>query len=257
MNCATLASITSWQCYPSGQASVRAIAPFTLGDGGQHAAFYVAQPTPETFYVTDACETAMFAEQMGMGLNKNRLNSINQTFGVKLAKFGEDWSIEASGPIALLQRALWDCAKLAMALSFKTTAWQPKFAQAKFQAIVVQELEAQFGMERVIRQAKVQGASGHTIEFPAAVIIPNSRFPIYVQPVALDNDKINWPAVYEFHGKLFDVKIASDLKNRIAVIEKGATSLDLGRAANFLGNAARVITLDDIIGQRLMDFSLL
>lgn len=31
------------------------------------------------------------------------------------------------------------------------------------------------------------------------------------------------------------------------LIEKGATSLDLGRAANFLGNAAKVITIDDIM----------
>jgi hypothetical protein len=253
MNCATLASITNWHCSPSGQASVRAVAPFTLGEGGEHVAFYIAQPTPETFYLTDACETAMYAERIGIALKKNRLDSLNQTVGITLAAFGEDWSIEASGPISLLRRALWDAAKLALALSFKTKAWQPKFAQAKFQAIVVRELEAQLGAERVIRQAKVQGASGHTIEFPAAIINARTKLPIYVQPVALENDKINWPAVYEFHGKLFDVKIASEVSNRVAVIEKGATSLEFGRAANFLGNAATVITLDGIAGLNLFD----
>jgi hypothetical protein len=253
MNCVTLASITSWQCFPSGEASVRAIAPFTRGEGGEHVAFYIAQPSPETFYLTDACETAMYAEQMGVVLKKNRLESLNQTAGVTLAGFAEDWSIEASGPISLLQRALWDAAKLSLALSFKTRAWQPKFAQAKFQAIVVRELEAQLGMERVIRQAKVQGASGHIIEFPAAVISVRTKQPIFIQPVALDNDKVNWPAIYEFHGKLFDVKIASDLSNRIAVIEKGATSLEFGRATNFLSNAAKVITLDDIFSLKQAD----
>lgn len=246
MNCAILESITQWRCQPSGRASIRATAPFTLGESGPHVAFYVAQPSPESFYITDACETAMYAEQMGIVLRKNRLDSLNQTAGVKLATFGEDWSIEASGPIALLQRALWDCAKLALALSFKTKSWQPKFAQAKFQATVVKELEAQLGAERIIRQAKVQGASGHTIEFPAAIVIPKTGLQIFVQPVAMENDKVNWPNVYEFHGKLFDVKAASDVANRIAVIERGASSVEFGRAASFLGNAAKVITIDGI-----------
>lgn len=246
MNCAILESITRWQCRPSGRASIRATAPFTLGEAGPHVTFYIAQPSPDTFYITDACETAMYAEQMGIALRKNRLDSLNQTNGVTLASFGEDWSIEASGPIALLQRALWDAAKLALALSFKTKAWQPKFAQAKFQAVVVEELEAQLGAERIIRQAKVQGISGHTIEFPAAIASRRNGMLIYVQPVALENDKVNWPAVYEFHGKLFDVKAASEVANRIAVIERGATPLEFGRAANFLGSAAKVITLDGI-----------
>jgi len=246
MNCATLESITQWRCQPSGRASIRATAPFTLGESGPHLAFYVAQPSSESFYITDACETAMYAEQMGIILRKNRLDSLNQTAGVRLATFGEDWSIEASGPIELLQRALWDCAKLALALSFKTKSWQPKFAQAKFQATVVKELEAQLGAERIIRQAKVQGASGHTIEFPAAIVIPKTGLQIFVQPVAMENDKVNWPNVYEFHGKLFDVKAASDAPNRIAVIERGASSVEFGRAASFLGNAAKVITIDGI-----------
>lgn len=246
MNCAILQSITQWDCRPSGKASIRAMAPFTLGESGPHVAFYIAQPSPHTFYITDACETAMFAEQLGIVLRKNRLDALNQTTGVSLAAFGEDWSIESSGPIEFLQRALWDAAKLALALSFKTRSWQPKFAQAKFQALVVNELEAQLGAERVIRQAKAQGFSGHTIEFPAAIISRKTGLPIYVQPVAMDNDRVSWPAVYEFHGKLFDVKAASEVANRIAVIERGASQLEFGRAANFLGNAAKVITLDGI-----------
>ncbi|GAA0437095.1 DUF1828 domain-containing protein [Massilia aurea] len=246
MNCAALESITQWRCQPSGQASIRATAPFTLGESGPHVAFYIAQPSPDSFYITDACETAIYAEQMGIALRKNRLESLNQTTGVTLATFAEDWSIESSGPIALLQRALWDAAKLALALSFKTKSWQPKFAQAKFQATVVKELEAQLGADQIIRQAKVQGISGHTIEFPAAIVSPKSGQQIYVQPVAMENGKVNWPSVYEFHGKLFDVKAASNVSNRIAVIERGATPVEFGRAASFLGGAAKVITIDGI-----------
>jgi hypothetical protein len=38
------------------------------------------------------------------------------------------------------------------------------------------------------------------------------------------------------------------------LIENGATSLDLGRAANFLGNAVKVITIDDIMALRQTEF---
>jgi hypothetical protein len=247
MNCAKIASLTRWECSPSGSESVRAIAPITLGEGGQHIAFYIAQPSPDTFYLTDACEIAMYAEQIGVSLTKSRLELLNRTPGVELAEFQSDWSIEASGSVNHLQLALWDAVKLALALSFKSHAWRPKFAQAKFQAIVLQELEAELGAERIIRQARVQGASGHMIDFPMGIRRPEGGL-VYVQPVALDNGKINWPSIYEFHGKLFDVKAASEIDNRIAIIESGAPAIEFGRAANFLAHAASVFTLDDLPG---------
>ncbi len=245
MNCSLIASIVSWECSPSGVNSVRAVAPLTLGDCGQNIAFYIAQPSPGTFYLTDACETAMYAEQLGISLTKGRLQSLNRTPGIELAEFSQDWSIEAYGPIEDLQSSLWDAVKLALALSYKSESWRPKFAQAKFQAIVLQELEAQLGLELVLRQVKVKGASGHIIEFPAGIKNGNGSV-IYVQPVALENGKINWPSVYEFHGKLFDVKAASEIDNRIAVIESGAPIVEYGRAANFLAHAAKIVSLDDL-----------
>jgi len=246
MNCSRIASLTQWHCTPSGVESVRVVSPIPMGEGGHQIAFYIAQPSADTFYLTDASETAIYAEQLGIEITKSKIESLNRTPGVESAEFSHhDWSIEATGPISELQVALWDAVKLALALSFKTTKWRPKFAQARFQAIVVQELEAQIGAERIIRQAKVQGMSGHMIEFPAAIQRPEGGL-VYVQPVALENLKINWPSVYEFHGKLFDVKAASDIDNRIAVLETGATELEHGRAASFLANAATVLSLSDV-----------
>ena len=140
MNCEKLAAITGWHCSPAGVRSVRAVAPISLDDGGQLIAFYISQPSNTTFYLTDACETAMHAEQFGVVLNKSRIDSLNRTYGVSFAEFGSDFSIEASGPVASLQCALWDAVKLALALSYKTSSWRTKYAQAKFQAIVLREL---------------------------------------------------------------------------------------------------------------------
>lgn len=245
MNCEKLAAITGWFCSPAGVRSIRAVAPIPLGNGGQLIAFYISQPSDSTFYLTDASETAMHAEQVGVVLNKSRLDSLNRTFGVSMAEFGSDYSIEASGSLEKLQDALWDAVKLALALSYKTASWRPKFAQAKFQAIVLRELQAQLGMERVLAGVRVMGDSGHMIEFPVSVRQLNGQM-IYVQPIALENGKISWPAIYEAHGKLFDVKVASEIENRIAVLESGAPPVDAGRAAHFIAHAAQVYTLDNL-----------
>jgi hypothetical protein len=242
MNCAKLLASTGWSCTPSGVRAIRAVAPFTLGINGQCAAFYIAQPSDDTFYLTDACETAVHAEQHGIVLSKKRMQALNSTSGVTLAQFDAEGSIVASGPIDEMQSALWDAAKLAIALSFKTDKWKPKFAQEKFQATVLAEFEVQLGAERIIRDAKVQGASGHTIGFPIGVKLTNGLIS-FVQPIALESGKINWAMVYQAHGKFFDVKAASDVDNRIAIIEDGAAKLEFGRVANFLSEAASVHTL--------------
>lgn len=244
MNCAQLLSSTGWDCIPSGVRAIRAVAPFTLGIDGQCAAFYIAQPTDNTFFLTDASETAVHAEQHGMVLTKKRLQALNSTSGVTLAHFDAEGSIVASGPIEDISTALWDAAKLAMALSFKTDKWRPKFEQAKFQATVIAELEAQLGAERIIREAKSQGASGHIVGFPIGVKRSDGLMSV-IQPIALDGGKINWSLVYQAHGKFFDVKGASDVNTRIAIIEDGASKIEFGRVANFLSEAAHVHTLSD------------
>lgn len=83
------------------------------------------------------------------------------------------------------------------------------------------------------------------IEFPVSIRQKSGQL-IYVQPIALENQKISWPTIYEAHGKLFDVKVASEIENRIAVLESGAPPVDFGRAASFIAHAASVYTLDDL-----------
>jgi hypothetical protein len=245
ITCETIASATGWSCVAAGDASVRAVSPFGLSDGGQHIGFYIGCPTPGTFFLTDACETAIFAEQLGVVLSKARLDLLNRTPGVSRARFEADWSIEATGSLPELQGALWDAAKLALALSFRTDHWRPKFAEAKFRSTVLAELRAQFGVQRVLEQVRVRGASGHEIAFPIGVTRDDGAM-IFVQPIALDNGKLNWPAVYEAQGKLFDLKAASDIENRLTVIEEGAAADEFSRAVNFLSLSSKVRTLRDV-----------
>jgi hypothetical protein len=243
MNCDRLLEITGWKCEPSGHASVRAIAPFSLGSDGRHAAFYLAQPTEETFVLTDAGETAMHAAQCGVELSKPRLESLNGTAGVAFAKFSGDWSITADGPIEDAELALWDAVKLALSLSFSTPKWMPKLDHIRFRALVEKTLIAAAGRERVKGAYRVQGISGHWIEFPLS-LQPHEDDVWLIEPIALSSgERVDWGRVHQAYGKLSDAKQAQESVHRLVVLEDGAPEVEFGRAATLLAQTAQVTTL--------------
>ena len=68
----TFLEASGWTVLPAGEHAIRAISPMTLGLDGQHAAFFIAHPDESTFYLTDACETAMHASSYGIDLAAKR-----------------------------------------------------------------------------------------------------------------------------------------------------------------------------------------
>jgi hypothetical protein len=246
MKCADVINATGWTCYPNGQNSVRAIAPFSIDDDGQLVSFYIAQVEEDKFYLTDAGETAMYIEHLGIRLNKKRIESLNKTYSAKAATFDEDGCIVAQGKMKDLDESLWDAVKLTLSLSFKKEKWQRKFNQEKFSSIVYKELSAQLGAEKIIRKAKIKAASGNTIEFPIGVKREDGNTS-YVNPLALEGDRFLWSHVYQLHGKFSDVKAISDINNRFVILEQGGEKLETGRVINFLSDSALVCTLNSSI----------
>ncbi len=243
MKCADIINATGWICSPNGEDSVRATAPFSIDDDGQLISFYIAQTGKESFYLTDACETAMYAEHLGVRLNKQRIEVLNRTYSVKSAMFDEGGCIVASGKMEDLDEALWDAVKLSFSLAFKKEKWQPKFNQEKFSTIVYKELSAQLGAEKIIRKARIKASSGNTIEFPIGIKRDDGNTS-YVNPLALENNKFGWPLVYQLHGKFSDVKAISDINNRFIIIEQGGEKIETGRVTSFLSQSASVHTLN-------------
>jgi hypothetical protein len=246
MNCDQLLDITGWHCAPAGAKSVRAIAPFTLGRDGRHAAFYLAQPSDETFYLTDGGESAMHASQSGIEITKARLDLLNRTTGVQFAHFGNDLAITASGPIAEAEMALWDAVKLAMSLSFSGDKWMPKIDHIRFRALVQKALVSAVGEEKITTSYRIQGISGHTVEFPLALRSANDGI-FLIEPIALvSSEKIDWGRVHQVYGKLADVKQADAVSRRLVVFEEGASAAEFGRAATLLAQTAEVTTLSEL-----------
>lgn len=244
MKCADVVNATGWICSQSGRDSVRAIAPFSMDDGGQSISFYIAQVEEDKFYLTDAGETTMYVEHLGVRLNKKRIENLNKTYSVKAAAFDEDGCIVAEGKMDDLSESLWDAVKLTLALSAKKEKWLRKFNQERFSSVVYRELSAQLGADKIIRKVKIKAASGNTIEFPIGVKRMDGNTS-YVNPLALEDDRFLWSQVYQLHGKFSDVKAISDINNRFVILEKGGEKLETGRIVNFLSDSALVCTLDN------------
>lgn len=236
---------SGWTVIPAGAHAIRAVAPMTLGLDGQHAAFFIAYPDDDSFYLTDAGESAMHASVYGIELVSKRLEALNETPGVMLASFDEAGAIVASGPKAQLQEALWDAVKLAMALSFQCAKWMPKFSRLRFRAQVGRALFEAMGAERLVKGARAKGSSGHAADFAFAVRAEQNNSLTYIEPIALKaGKKVDWTQVYQTHGKMSDVKMADARNARMVILEDGASAEEFKKATAILEQSAVVRTLN-------------
>ncbi len=236
---------SGWAVIPAGERAIRAIAPMTLGLDGQHAAFFIAYPDDDSFYLTDAGETAIHAAVYGIELVAKRLETLNRTPGVTLASFDDGGAIVASGPKAQLQEALWDAVKLSMALSFQCAKWMPKFSRLRFRAQVGRTLLDALGANRLVKGARAQGSSGHAADFAFAVRAEQNNSLTYIEPIALKaGKKVDWTQVYQTHGKMSDVKMADARNARMVILEDGASTEEFKKATTILEQSALVRTLN-------------
>lgn len=232
-----ISASTGWHFESAGEHSYRFTSPFTLGDDGQHVVFYVAQPTDDTYLITDLGETAMHADSMGVGISKQRREKLNTSHGVTLAHFDQANQIVAQGRAEDTAFALLDATKLALSLSFQMPKWKPKFNEIRFGVMVGEMLFAQF-KERLLKKPTVIGISGKEIEFSFAIRMPEKLR--YVSTISAADGSLDWSVVYQLLGKCTDAKQADDLNERAIIIQDGISQVEFGRAASLLAQCASV-----------------
>ena len=234
-----LQALTAWQMIQAGENAARVSSPFVFGDDGTCIAFSLFF-TDNGFYLCDNADQAMLASAMGATMNKDKIRSLNETSGVRLARFDESGEIQAHGDIDDLQDALFDATKLALSLSFRYEKWLPKFNHARFKASVERTL-LRLMPDRVIQNHSVKGISGHDVRFPFAVKKTDGNL-TYIETVAKDGDKLDWSAVYQVHGKFSDVKLNDDPNHRLAFLEDGTA--DFGEASTLLAAVTNIRTIN-------------
>lgn len=165
MNCNLLAEATKWACAPAGRNAILAHAPITLGKDGQHISFYVMEDSPGHFYLTDAHSTIQHAMDHGAKPTVARLQKIANAPGALYAKLTQDGEVTAEADSTTLNFALWDALRLAMAISDNEIAWVPKPGRRDLHSSC-KTLRAKLPTGSVVAKPRLQGVSGHQIDFP-------------------------------------------------------------------------------------------
>lgn len=234
-----LKALTAWNLLATGESAARIASPFTFGDDGACITFTVCADGGR-FSLRDHADHFLLAAARGVNLEKDRIRKLNDTAGVHLAAFDDSGEIHAEGEMAELQNALFDAAKLALSLSFHYEKWLPRLNALRYRAKLGHALAAAIPAERILKDHVVTGISGHAIKFPFTLRKDNGAL-AYIEAIAIENSKIDWPLVYQAHGKFSDIKRNDDPNRRLTFIEDGAADFDA--ASTLLASVSAVRTL--------------
>lgn len=237
MKCANLLEDLGFACAQRDNGALRLWSPFTFDDG-EHLGLFLEPLGGDQWLVTDHADTLMHASALGVKLTKPRLDGIRSRFpDVKLTESG---ALRATATQTDLPGIVAAVLNTAIAISHAEGRWRPKSSEERFNQLVGRELQTIVG-ERLQRNVSVQGISGHQLEFPFVIDLPDTGRH-YFQPVASGGEHIDWGNVYRAGGKMLDLKSAgADEHQRIIVIEDIPGDEELGKAITFLSVTTSVL----------------
>jgi hypothetical protein len=237
MNCTNLLENLGFSCAPRKNGALRLWSPFTFDDG-EHLGLFLEPLGDDKWLVTDHADTLMHASAMGARLTKPRLEQIRSRFpNIELTEGG---ALRATASQSELSAKVTSVLNTAIAISHAEPRWLPKMNEERFIQMVGRELEAVAG-KRLQRGVSVQGVSGHQLEIPFVIDLPNTGRH-YIQPVASGDEHVDWSNVYRAGGKMLDLKSAgADDHQRIVIIEDCAGDDELGKAITFLSVTTSVL----------------
>lgn len=237
MNCQSLLSNIGFECLSLDANTLRIWSPFTYGSDGELIGVFV-EKRGSRYHVSDNAEALMHASSMGIKLTDRRVDAVRRAAvgEVDISRGGvisttvEDARVH-EGVVAVLNAAL--------AVGHFESAWAPRARAESFANIVGDVLELELG-DRLMRDVRVTGASGHQLELPFA--IQGRSGVIYLQPVAAEDDGINWTNVYSGFGKMTDLKNAgADNVARVVVLEDASCDAEMPKAVSLLAMSATVV----------------
>lgn len=237
MNCKTLLENLGFTCAHRDNGAIRLWSPFTFDDG-EHLGLFLEPLGGDQWLITDHADTLMHACAMGAKLTKPRLERIRNRFpSVELTEGG---ALRVMSAQAELSTAITAAMNTAIAISHAEPSWLPKTNEEQFIQLVGHELQAVAG-KHLQRSVSVQGVSGHQIEIPFVIDLPNTGRH-YIQPIASGDGHVDWSNVYRAGGKMLDLKSAgADDNQRIVVIEDTPGDEELGKAITFLSVTTSVL----------------
>jgi len=126
-----------------------------------------------------------------------------------------------------------------LAVSHMETFYGKSRQRPHFVDLLANKLEPIVG-ERLERNVRLVGMSGHQIEFP--FLISSDSGPRYLDTVSMTDDRPDWAGAYRAFGRMMDVdwSAINGVKNFI-VIEDSVDNPAVQQAITFLARAATVL----------------
>ena len=236
MNCQSILSNIGFECLPLDEATLRIWSPFSYGTDGEHVGLYV-QALGNQVHVTDNAEALMHASAMGVKISDRRIDTLRRAVSnVSISRGG---TISTTVDDSQVQEAVVAVLNAALAVGHFETAWAPRVRSESFTKLVAEVLEAEVG-ECLLRNVPVTGASGHQLELPYAIQRKGEL--IYLQPIAAEDDRVDWTNVYSGFGKMTDLKNAgAEIGSRVVVLEDAPGDSEHAKAVSLLAMSATVV----------------
>lgn len=241
----TCEALSNWgfTCQQVNPATVFVQTPLALAFDGQAIGFYVQQFPDGKLRLSDNADTLFAAQVHGIPLVKKtkQIDKIAEQSCITLSDDGELCVICENADLHFYAARMTEAADKIGALLQDA---KPKQTN-RFELQVLEILKPAFG-RMVKRNAKIVGASGHTLTFPFML---NLSVPRIISTVGCDDDgKPHWPSVYQTVGKMMDVKNAGHQSKRIVIMEQGSDG-DMRQAEAILAEASSIIKLNTHVPQ--------
>ncbi len=237
MNCQSLLSNLGFECMSLDAETLRIWSPFSYGNDGEHVGVFVER-RGNRFHISDNAEALMHACAMGINLSERRVDSVRRAVPREVTVSGGG-VISTTVDEARVHEGVVAVLNAAMAVGHFEAAWAPRIRAESFNKMVADILDAELG-GRLLRDVQVIGASGHQLELPFA--IQGKAELIYLQPVAADDDQVNWTNVYSSFGKMTDLKNAgAESGARVVVLEDAPGDAEMPKAISLLAMSATVV----------------
>lgn len=237
MNCVDIISRLGYECAPRPNSGARVFSPFTFSDG-THIGVYVEPISRDEVVVTDHGDAFMHLSSQGARITEPRIRWAIQNCAP--ATVDEGGAIRMVARVEAVGAAVAAVLEASLRISHRQSDWMPSIAQERFTEIVAKELES-VAPNRVQRNVMAIGISGHQLEFPLGLKLPDQTT-AYIQTIAADAGRLNWGVVQRATGKMVDLQQTGLSPHlRLVVIDDEDNLSEASRAITLLSTNATVL----------------
>lgn len=242
MNCAELIGNMGYQCVPLGNAGWCVHTPFPYADDGELVRLFVRDLPHGRVRIYDGGDAVMHAEVHGVRLSSPRLERLRKMLRAPIALDDRD-EIGATCAIEEVPSVMPMVLDAVLAVSHMESLWKSRESRSPFISRIENALRPLAG-DRLERNARLYGLSGHQIEFP--LMISREKRARYIDAVSWNGEHLDWTSAYRVFGKMMDVDWEGMGKlSHVVIVDDAENDPQSQQVITFLARCAPVLRFSE------------